>query len=282
MAKVIDQMKSYETVAAAIRFVRARSREQPTLAEVAGHVGLSPHHLQRVFSAWAGISPKRFLQFLTKESAKALLRDSRDVLSAALESGLSSPGRLHDLMVACEALTPGEVGALGEGLTIRYGYADTPFGAIIAAITTRGVCHLKFIEAETAASAEAELRAEWPKARLARDDAAVRVMAQRIFDVTTAARPLSVLLRGTNFQIKVWEALLRIPAGHAVSYGDLAVLADAPRASRAVGSALARNRLALLVPCHRVLREDGAVGEYRWGSDKKLALLAWERARRGD
>jgi AraC family transcriptional regulator of adaptative response/methylated-DNA-[protein]-cysteine methyltransferase len=281
MPKEAAPAKAYETVAEAIRFVRSSAREQPSLEEIAGHVGLSPHYLQRVFSEWAGISPKRFLQFVTKEHAKALLRQSRDVLSASVESGLSGPGRLHDLMVSCEALTPGEVGALGDGLIIRFGFAGTPLGKIIAGITPRGVCHLRFVEDEQ--DAIAELRAEWPKAEFVRDDVAVRVLAEQMFGALVGSKPrpklLSVLLRGTNFQIKVWEALMRVPLGHVVSYRDLAWLAHAPQAHRAVGTALAHNTIAVLVPCHRVIRESGEVGQYRWGSERKIALLAWEGAR---
>lgn len=278
MQKEATRMKAYQTVAEAIRFVRGHAREQPSLEDIAEHVGLSAPHLQRVFSEWAGISPKRFLQFLTKEHAKALLRQSRDVLSAAVEAGLSGPGRLHDLMVSCEALTPGQVGALGEGLTIRFGFAPTPLGEIIAGITLRGVCHLRFVEGEQ--NAIAELRAEWPKAELVRDDAAVSRLAEQMFGEFARAKPLSVLLRGTNFQIKAWEALVRVPPGHAVSYRDLAALAHTPKAHRAVGTALAHNPIAVLVPCHRVIREGGDVGEYRWGSERKMALLAWEGATR--
>ncbi|HEX5801530.1 MAG TPA: bifunctional helix-turn-helix domain-containing protein/methylated-DNA--[protein]-cysteine S-methyltransferase [Azospira sp.] len=266
----------YATVAEAIRFVRSQAREQPSLARIAEHVGLSPTHLQRTFSAWAGISPKRFLQFLTKEHARGLLRESRDVLATSLETGLSGPGRLHDLMVSCEALTPGEIGALGDGLTLRFGFAQTPLGQIVAAISARGVCHLHFVEAGDEEPAEALLRAEWPRARWVRDDGAVGELAQRMFSGNAGDRPLSLLLRGTNFQIKVWEALIRIPAGRVLAYGDLAGWLGTPRAQRAVGSALAKNRIAVLVPCHRVIREGGEIGEYRWGSERKCALLAYE------
>lgn len=272
--------KAYDTVAAAIRFVRAQARRQPSLDEVAAHVGLSGPHLQRVFSEWAGISPKRFLQFLTKEHARALLRQSRDVLATSLESGLSGPGRLHDLMVACEAMTPGEVGALGEGLTLAFGFAPTPLGDVICGLTPRGVCHLQFVATGETAAAEAALRAEWPKAACVRDDAAVAGVVRAMFDPLAGERPIALLLRGTNFQLKVWEALLRIPAGCAVSYGDLAGRVGAPRASRAVGTAVAHNRIAVLVPCHRVIRESGEIGEYRWGSERKAALLACEAAAR--
>lgn len=271
---------AYDMVAAAIRFVRSHAGAQPSLDEVARHVGLSPSHLQRVFSDWAGISPKRFLQFLTKENAKSLLRESRDVLSAAIESGLSGPGRLHDLMVSCEALTPGEIGAFGEGLVIRYGFAASPFGAIIIGTTARGICHLRFVEAGLADTEEASLHTEWPHAGFHRDDAAAQRLAADIFSTFTAPRPLSLLLRGTNFQIKVWEALLRIPSGHALSYSDLAAMAALPKAQRAVGTAMAHNAIALLIPCHRVIRENGDTGIYRWGAERKRAIIGWEQALR--
>ncbi len=271
---------AYETVAAAIRFVRGHALTQPSLDEVACHVGLSASHLQRVFSDWAGISPKRFLQFLTKENAKTLLRESRDVLSAAIESGLSGPGRLHDLMVGCEALTPGEIGALGEGLVIRYGFAASPFGTLIVGSTTRGICHLRFVEPGRADAEEASLHTEWPHAGFERDDEAAQQLAAEIFSTFTAPRPLSLLLRGTNFQIKVWEALLRIPAGHTLAYGDLAAMAAMPKAHRAVGTAMAHNNIAVLIPCHRVIRESGDAGLYRWGVDRKRALISWEQSRR--
>jgi AraC family transcriptional regulator of adaptative response/methylated-DNA-[protein]-cysteine methyltransferase len=269
----------YATVAAAIRFVRSHSRQQPSLDEIAAHVGLSPAHLQRVFATWAGISPKRFLQFLTRQHARTLLRESRDVLSTALETGLSSPGRLHDLMVTCDALTPGEIGALGRGLTIRYGFAATPFGELIAGITTRGICHLQFVEPGMAAIEETRLHSEWPHAEFARDDHAALQLSVDLFKATSPTKPLNLLLRGSNFQIKVWEALLRIPSGHTLSYRDLAALADQPKAQRAVGTAMAHNRIALLIPCHRVIRENGDCGQYRWAEERKCAMLGWEQAK---
>ena len=275
-----DSNPTYETVAAAIRFVRGHALTQPSLDEVAQHVGLSAFHLQRVFSEWAGISPKRFLQFLTKENAKALLRESRDVLSAAIESGLSGPGRLHDLMVNCEALTPGEIGALGEGLVIRYGFAASPFGALIIGTTPRGICHLRFVEPGQIDAAESDLHSEWPRAGFERDDTAAQQLAAELFDPFTRRKPLSLLLRGTNFQIKVWEALLHIPSGHMLSYGSLAALAAMPKAHRAVGTAMAHNPIAVLIPCHRVIRENGETGLYRWGVDRKRALIGWEQTRR--
>lgn len=278
MSQELAPIKTYEIVAEAIRFVRNHSREQPSLDTIARHVRLSPHHLQRVFSEWAGISPKRFLQFLTKENAKRLLQQSRDVLGTAVESGLSGPGRLHDLMVACEALTPGEVGAWGAGLTIQFGFAPSPLGEIIAGLTPRGVCHLRFVEGGAQSVAQRELHDEWPNAVFTRNDKRVCDLAQQMFGARADSKPLSVLLRGTNFQIKVWEALLRIPAGQLFTYGDIAARAGMPQAARAVGTAIAHNPIAVLVPCHRVIRESGEIGQYRWGSERKCALIAWEAA----
>lgn len=275
-AAIDERCAAYETVAEAIRFIRRHAGAQPTLDEIAQHVGLSAFHLQRTFSVWAGISPKRFLQCLTRDHAKALLRGECDVLDAAHESGLSGPGRLHDLLVACDAVTPGEVRAWGADLEITYGFGPTPFGPVLAATTRRGVCHLQFgFDTDRALDA---LRDDWPLARLTRDDDALAGTIQSIFADGRSEQPLHLLLRGTNFQVKVWEALLRIPAGEAVSYGTLARMTGNPRAQRAVGTALANNRIALLIPCHRVIRESGDIGQYRWGSERKSALLAYESA----
>lgn len=274
MNRVDERCAAYETVAEAIRFIRGHAAEQPALDDIAAHVGLSTFHLQRTFSIWAGISPKRFLQCLTRNHAKSLLHESRDVLDVAHEAGLSGPSRLHDLLVACDAVTPGEVRALGAGLEIAYGFGKTPFGPVIVGTTSRGLCHLQFIGEPT--SALDTLRAEWPLARLRRDDTAIEATVGRLFAEERSDQPLHLLLRGTNFQIKVWEALLQIAAGEVVSYQTLARMTGNPHAQRAVGTALAHNRIALLIPCHRVIRESGDVGQYRWGSERKAALLAYE------
>ncbi|HCZ13535.1 MAG TPA: methylated-DNA--[protein]-cysteine S-methyltransferase [Accumulibacter sp.] len=271
-----ERCRAYETVARAIRFVRQHRPYQPGLQEIAEHVGVSPFHLQRTFSVWAGISPKRFLQYLTSAHARSLLRAQNDVLATAYATGLSGPGRLHDLLVACDAVTPGEVRSLGEGLRITYGFAATPFGRVIAGNTPRGLCHLQFTASDQGTDAIALLQSEWPHASLQRDDEALSETIGRVFSVVEGQRPLHLLLRGTNFQIKVWEALINIAPGNVVSYRTLATLIDHPRAQRAVGSALARNRLAVLIPCHRVIRENGDIGNYRWGSERKHALLAVE------
>ncbi len=292
MKEMARRCQAYASVAKAIGFIRQSARAQPTLDQIAAHVGMSPFHLQRVFSDWAGISPKRFLQFLTREHARSLLKARQDVLAVALETGLSGPGRLHDLMVACDAATPGEIRALGAGLTIRYGFAATPFGRVIAGVTGRGLCHLQFTADEGSgaaaqpqpsadAAAFAALAADWPLASLVRDDEAVAAIVEAAFAGAGASGPpgpLHVLLRGTNFQIKVWQALLDVHGGEVVSYQGLAARMGAPRATRAVASAVAANRIAVLIPCHRVIRESGEIGGYRWGSERKQALLACEAA----
>jgi AraC family transcriptional regulator of adaptative response/methylated-DNA-[protein]-cysteine methyltransferase len=270
--------RQYEVVAQAIRYLRTQALQQPSLAELAQAVHLSEFHLQRVFAAWAGISPKRFLQYLTKEYAREALRAAQDVLSVTQASGLSSASRLHDLMVSCEAMTPGEIKSGGAGVTLGWGQAETPFGTALAGWTPRGLCYLAFLDGDEDERL-AELRAAWPAAQLQGDDAQARRLLAQVFPGAPQPGRLHLLLRGTNFQIKVWEALLRLPAGRRVSYTQLAALAGTPRAQRAVGSALAANQIAWLIPCHRVIRESGDSGQYRWGGDRKAAMLAWEAAR---
>lgn len=268
----------YETVARAIAFLRANVRRQPALAEVAAAAGMSEFQLQRLFSTWAGISPKRFLQYLSKEHALAALRDSANVLDAALDAGLSGPGRLHDLMVSCEALTPGEIRSGGAGVELRHGIAATPLGLALFGWTARGVCHLGFCDGN-ADSERAGLQAAWPAAIFRPDDGGAEALAARVFPSAPQAGRLHLLLKGTNFQIKVWEALLRIPPGRLVSYGQVAAHLAMPQAARAVGSAVAANSIAWLIPCHRVIRDNGESAGYRWGAERKLALRAWEAGR---
>lgn len=263
----------YELAAAAIGRMTEPSSRRPGLAELAGQLGVSEFHLQRVFSEWAGVSPKRFEQFLNRSRALERLRASDDVLSASLEAGLSSPGRLHDLLVSCDGVTPGEVRALGAQLVIRYGCVTTPFGPALAGLTSRGLCHLRF--AESASASVAELTAEWPRATLIEDEPLAQATLNPLRHVQ---RPLRLWLKGTNFQIKVWEALLRIPDGGLVSYSALATAAGQPSATRAVASAVAANPVAWLVPCHRVIRASGALGEYRWGPVRKAAMIGREAA----
>ena len=236
---------------------------------------LSEQRLQRIFAAWAGISPKRFLQYLTKEHARQALKHSSDILSVALESGLSGPGRLHDLMVTCEAMTPGEIKRLGQGVSIGHGIAATPFGDALLGWTSRGVCYLAFCDGDGTVH-QRELCSQWPEAIFIRDDTAAIRLAHRIFASEPKPGELHLVLRGTNFQVKVWEALLNIRPSQLVSYSQLASMVDSPRAQRAVGSAVAANTIGFLIPCHRVIRESGESGRYRWGGNRKIAIQAWE------
>jgi AraC family transcriptional regulator, regulatory protein of adaptative response / methylated-DNA-[protein]-cysteine methyltransferase len=267
----------YQLIAKAIAYLEANHRSQPSLEDLASHLAISPFHLQRLFKRWAGISPKRFVQFLTVEHAKELLAESRTMLDAAYETGLSGPGRLHDLFVNVEAMTPGEFKLRGHGLTIQYGFYATPFGECLLAMTERGVCGLNFV-GEAGRDAElAALRARWPAADLCEDQAAAAAVVDSIFAADhRGGDEIRLLLAGTNFQIKVWEALLRIPPGSACTYEDVAQWVGQPGAARAVGGAVGANAIAYLIPCHRVIRKSGVIKEYRWGSTRKKAILGWE------
>lgn len=280
-----ERARDYQRIEAAIRFIDANALRQPTLAEMAAAVELSEYHFHRLFREWAGITPKRFLQLLTLEHAKRRLEESRNVLQASFRTGLSGPSRLHDLFVTLEGVTPGEHRAGGAGVAIRWGVGATRFGHAFVARTPRGVCHLSFVGDAGAPDAQApdaepplrELASRWPDARLERDDDAVRDVVGRIFH--DEAIPLHV--RGTNFQVQVWQALLAIPPGAVASYSDMARAVSRPDAVRAVAGAVARNRIGWLIPCHRVIRKVGEAGGYRWGSARKRAMLAWEAAGAG-
>jgi AraC family transcriptional regulator of adaptative response/methylated-DNA-[protein]-cysteine methyltransferase len=269
-----------ERVTRAIRYLEQHSRVQPSLETVAQAAGLSPYHFQRLFRRWAGVSPKRFLQFLTIGSAREALREGRSVLESAYDAGLSGPGRLHDLFVTFDAVTPGEFKSRGTGMVIEYGFVATPFGDGFLALTERGICGLAFLDAGQRQEALADFRANWPGAELRRAPRRAADTARRIFRPGDAVERLMLDLRGTNFQIKVWEALLRVPPGSLVSYADLAGAVAQPRAHRAVASAVARNPVAFLIPCHRVIRQSGRFGEYRWGTERKQAMIGWEAAQR--
>ncbi|HEY0836302.1 MAG TPA: methylated-DNA--[protein]-cysteine S-methyltransferase [Azospirillum sp.] len=264
-----------------IRHLVDHWQDQPSLEELAGVAGMSPYHFQRLFTRWVGISPKRFVQFLTLDHAKRLLAENQSVLDTALDVGLSGPSRLHDLFVACEAMTPGEYKAEGAGLTIRWGLHDSPFGRALVGSTERGVCWLSFADSADGADAMAEFEAAWPAARLVEDAESTRATAARAFGWREEAdgEPLRLLLKGTNFQVKVWEALLRIPSGAVVSYEDVARAIGRPTAMRAVGAAVGRNPVCVLIPCHRVIQKSGIIHNYRYGVPRKRALLAWEQAR---
>lgn len=269
--------KQYQIVASAIRYIREHAYQQPELNQIAQAVNLSEHHLQKIFSAWAGISPKRFLQYLTKEHAKQALLKSANTLDAALESGLSGSGRLHDLMISCEALTPGEIKNGGRGVQLHYGEAVTPFGSALLGWTTRGICYLAFIDQDRELRQQ-ELFTQWPHASLHPDDNGAAQWISQIFPETPQPGKLHLLLRGTNFQIKVWEALLNTRNGQFISYSQLARFTGSPKAQRAIGSAVGANNIGFLIPCHRVIRESGESHNYRWGAERKQAIHAWEVA----
>lgn len=274
----------YQRIEKAILFLEEHAVEQPSLDAVAAHIGLSSWHFQRLFKTWAGVSPKRFLQYLTVEHAKNLLRESASVLDTALDVGLSGPGRLHDLFVGVEAMTPGEFKRNGRELVLQYGVHGTPFGDCLIAVTRRGICSLGFIEGESRERAVTRLRESWKKATLLENPGASAQVVRQIFSTSGVGgqAPLQVMLKGTNFQIKVWEALLRIPEGAVVSYGALAEAIGRPGAHRAVGTAVGQNPIAYLIPCHRVLRNSGEIGGYRWGTARKRAILAMEAAVRAE
>jgi AraC family transcriptional regulator, regulatory protein of adaptative response / methylated-DNA-[protein]-cysteine methyltransferase len=270
--------RDYQRVEQAIRFLEASFRRQPTLEEIAESAGLSEFHFQRLFGRWVGISPKRFLQFLTKEYAKTLLEHSEDVLGTAYAAGLSGPSRLHDLFVSCEAMTPGEYRARGSGMKVSYGFHPSPFGEFMVAVTGRGVCALRFVREAGRDDLLHGLASAWPRAERVLDQESTAAMAESIFSLPPdhPPAPLHLYVKGTNFQIKVWEALLRIPLGKAVTYEDIARHIGMPGASRAVGNAVGANPIPFLIPCHRVLRKAGEFGNYGEGPQRKKAILGWE------
>ena len=276
-------MNDYERVANVIRFLDRHHTEQPGLNELAAAAGLSPFHFHRLFSAWAGVTPKDFLQCLTLEHVKRLLSDGDNVFDAALNAGLSGPGRLHDLCVTLEAASPGEMKNGGAGLQIDYGFAETPFGEALIAETKRGICHLSFVNGQGRNSARDLLMSEWPNAKLQRNDARIGELSATIFTQGrqgTSRRPLRAFVRGTSFQLRVWRALLRVPSGTVTTYGRLAEAIGQSKAARAVGSAVGANPISFIVPCHRVIRETGALGNYGGGRIRKRAMVGWELSSR--
>jgi AraC family transcriptional regulator of adaptative response/methylated-DNA-[protein]-cysteine methyltransferase len=273
-------MSDYDRIAQAISFITHRVSSQPTLDEIAEHIHLSPFHFQRLFCRWAGVTPKRFLQTLTLEYAKQLLKEPRPLLEASYSLGLSSGSRLYDHFVHLEAVTPGEFKSGGAGLTIEYGEHETPFGWVFIATTPRGICNLAFLEHEEIDEHLAALHGRWPRAEIRENQNNTHVIIGTMFGKKTALdRPLSLYVSGTNFQISVWKALLDIPPGRVASYSEVATAIGNPRAARAVGLAAGANPVAFLIPCHRVIQQSGKIGGYRWGETRKHAIHAWEAAR---
>lgn len=270
----------YDRIETAIRYIDAHATRQPSLKEIADSVHLSEFHFERLFSRWAGTTPQRFLRYLTKEHAKQLLNESRDLLDVTYQTGLSSPGRLHDLLVTYEAMTPGEYKQRGAGVTVTYGIHPTPFGDCLIGVTSRGICRLNFLQANTREQTISEFQHAWRNASLIEDEAVTAPIIEQIFTDTPSKKPLTLLLKGTNFQIKVWEALLQIPAGSVVSYETIARQIGSPAAVRAVGTACGQNGIGYLIPCHRVIQKVGGLGGYRWGLPRKQAILGWEAAQR--
>ena len=274
------EVTDYARIERAIRFLDANRAAQPSLADVARHVGLSEAHFQKLFTRWAGISPKRFLQHRTAQVVKRLLREERTVLDVSYAAGLSGPGRLHDLVVNADAVTPGEWQRAGAGIVVRYGFHPTMFGECLLAITTRGICHLAFVHPVSRREAMARLNAEWPAADLVPNQDATRRVAAHVFPAPGSARSaLALHVKGTNFQLKVWAALLDVADGRVTTYGALAAAIGSPAAARAVGGAVGANPISYLIPCHRVIRASGELGGYAWGPDRKRVMLALEGAR---
>jgi len=276
-------MNDYERIANVIRFLDRHHTEQPDLNQLATAAGLSPFHFHRLFSTWAGVTPKDFLQCLTLEHVKQLLLEGNNVLDAALDAGLSGPGRLHDLCVTLEAASPGEMKNGGAGILIDYGFTETPFGEALIAETKRGICHLSFVDGNGRNGARDFLTSEWPNAKLQRADRRAEELAGKIFAQprqNQSVRPLRAFVRGTPFQVRVWRALLSVPTGSLTTYGRLAQAIGQSKAARAVGSAVGANPISFVIPCHRVIRETGALGNYGGGRIRKRAIVGWELASR--
>ncbi len=273
-----QDLAHFSRIASAIEYIGTHFKTQPGLDEIAAAVHLSPFHFQRLFTDWAGVSPKKFLQYLSVEHAKSMLRTAQATLfDTALETGLSGTGRLHDLFVNIEGMTPGEYKNGGAALDIQYSYANSPFGSILIASTNKGICHIAF--ADDKAAALQTLQQMFPHANYTESTDPAQQQALQLFTGNWDNREkLRLHLKGTGFQIKVWESLLRIPTGQLSTYGSIAQSIDSPGASRAVGTAIGDNPVAFLIPCHRVIRANGAFGQYHWGSTRKMAMIGWEAA----
>jgi AraC family transcriptional regulator of adaptative response/methylated-DNA-[protein]-cysteine methyltransferase len=270
--------RDYELVTRTLAYINENWREQPSLETIAAAAGLSPHHLQRIVTRWAGLSPKAFLQAVTLDHARALLRDSASILDTAYEVGLSGPGRLHDLFVTHEGMSPGVYKAKGKGIAIRYGWHSSPFGQALILITDQGLAGLAFADRGRERQSLGDMMGRWPEADYVEDSAATAPYAARIFHPENwrSDQPLRVVFIGTDFEIRVWETLLRIPMGSASTYSDIAAHLGKPSAARAVGTAVGRNPVSFVVPCHRVLGKSGSLCGYHWGLTRKRAILGWE------
>jgi AraC family transcriptional regulator of adaptative response/methylated-DNA-[protein]-cysteine methyltransferase len=282
-APVSDTASDYDLVRRAVTFISQHWRGQPEVEEIADAVGMTATELHHLFRRWAGLTPKAFVQALTLDHARRLLRQSASVLDASYEVGLSGPGRLHDLFVTHEAMSPGEWKAGGEGLSISYGFHPSPFGIALVMATARGLAGLAFADPGEEAVALADMRSRWPRAHYIEDTAATLPLARRIFDpeLWRPDQPLRVVMIGTDFEVRVWETLLGIPMGRAATYSDIAAKVCTPKAARAVGAAVGRNPLCFVVPCHRVIGKSGKLTGYHWGLTRKSAMLGWEAGKVG-
>ncbi|MCE5204703.1 MAG: methylated-DNA--[protein]-cysteine S-methyltransferase [Porphyromonadaceae bacterium] len=274
-----QDQQNYYRIAEAIEYIRNNFKRQPGLDEVAAHIHLSPFHFQRLFSDWAGTTPKKFLQYISLEHAKQLLKEQQVTLfDAAFETGLSGTGRLHDLFIHIEGMTPADYKNGGRNLVINYSFADSPFGNLIVASTPKGICYLAFVDDET--EAYGHLEKQFPSALFQRKQDLLQQNALSIFQMKPGnLSDIKLHLKGTPFQLKVWEALLKIPLGKLSTYGRIAAQIDNAGASRAVGTAIGSNPVSFLIPCHRVIQSSGAIGGYMWGSTRKTAMIGWESAR---
>lgn len=273
----MNSQQHYQLIAEALHWLCQNQQNQPSLEELADHVGLSPQYLQRLFQEWAGVTPKQFLKYLTKAQAMERLRQGQTVLDSALSSGLSGPGRLHDLLITTQAMTPGEAKRKGLGVEVRYGYGITPFGEALLAWTDRGVCFLGFCHEEGKQHTWNHFTEQWPDANLTENSKGASDKLAEIFN-EEEHKQLKIWLRGSPFQLRVWEALLSLPAGTHCTYGQLAAFSGHPGANRATGSAIGRNPVSWLIPCHRVINSLGALGGYRWGTHTKQAMIGYEAA----
>ncbi len=270
---------NYQRIEQAIKYLEENFQRQPELDEVAEKVHLSPFHFQRIFTDWAGISPKRFLQYLTVDFLKAKLQETRNIVEAAESAGLSSQSRVYDLFTTLEAVTPQEYKLRGSGIKIDYGFHETPFGSSLIGVTERGICWLSFVKAEEGPKVEIEkMKEHWHQSIFHQDQVLTSAFVEQIF-TGEKSKKIHLFAKGTNFQIKVWEALLRLPMGSVTTYQNIAERIKNPKAMQAVGSAVGSNHIAYLIPCHRVIRKDGILGEYRWSATRKKSIIGWEMAK---